>query len=136
MAKRKRYKAVVDPVLKASLVVSTYVSKWEDKEKRKEWLGNYEGQIDAYTKDDFKQQRAIVALAGYYAGFTPDVKEEIRKAVNKAIANKDEALAKFMKVAQEKGLKPVVPSKASELAKKVSELLTIPVPTTRPTTVE
>jgi len=123
MARRKKYKAIVDPLLKASTVVATYVGQW--KKKKEEWKKNYDAKIEKYVGDEGKQLRAIVALGGYYAGFTPEVKGKIREAVQEAVANKDRVLAEFEKTAKEKGIKPIVPEKAEELSKKVAELITI-----------
>ena len=123
MAKRRKYKHVVDPMDKAGYVVATYIRKYE--EEGDDWAKKYKGNIKKYTEDKTKKLRAIVALAGYYAGFTPEVKSAIREAVGRAVANKDKVLAEWEKGAREKGIVPPRPEEAEKLIKKVADIITI-----------
>jgi len=123
MAKRRKYKHVVDPMDKAGYVVATYIKKY--KEEGDDWAKKYKGHIKEYVEDETKKLRALVALAGYYAGFTPEVKSAIREAVGRAVANKDKVLAEWEKGAREKGIVPPRPKEAEELVKKVAEVITI-----------
>jgi len=123
MARKRKYEFITDPVLKASVVVESFVDK--AKTKVGDWADNYKTNIKSYTEDEKRQQAAAAKLAAFYTGLTePEVRNAIREAVNKAKARQAEIISGVL----EKLPVPTVPAAAKSTAKKVAEILGVTTP--------
>jgi hypothetical protein len=123
MARRRKYQFITDPILKASVVIESFVSK--AKKEVSDWAGKYKSEIANYTADENRQTVAATKLAGFYMGITePDVRNAIREAVSRAKARQTEVVGAVLGRLPT----PVVPAEARTTAKKVAELIGAPVP--------
>jgi len=118
MARKRKYRYIIDPITKAAVVIESFVSN--AKKKVDTWSTNYKNNIKAYTTDEARQVFAALKLAGFYQGLSdPEVKSAIRDAINKA----KEKQAEVVSAALPKVPTPVVPAEASATAKKVAEII-------------
>jgi len=123
MARKRKYEFITDPVLKASVVIESFVDK--AKVEVGDWAKEYQTKIRSYTADEKRQQAAAAKLAAFYTGLTePEVRNAIREAVNKAKARQAEIISGVL----EKLPVPTVPAAAKSTAAKVAEILGVTVP--------
>ena len=117
MARKRRYRFIVDPTLKAAAVVGAAVTKFAT--KHKELAEHYETGITGYASDVNKQLWALVKLAGYYEGLQrPEVRNAISDAIKKAKETQTEYVASV-----EPHLPPAIPANVAERAKTLTEKL-------------
>jgi len=119
MARKRKYRHITDPAVKAVLVVDSTVRKFETEHDK--LAKNYDKGILDYTRDAGKQYFAQIKLAGYYAGLAdPEVRNTIRGAIAKAKEKQAEVVATAIK---EGKIPVIVPKEVTERAKKIAELL-------------
>ena len=117
MARRRKYQHITDPILKAAVVVESYVDKAKREVDR--WARDYTANVRRYTGDEARQVFAALKLAGFYEGLqSPDVRNAIREAINSAKSKQVEVVA----AAVESGKVPVaVPREVAAPARTTAE---------------
>jgi len=122
MARRRKYEYITDPILKATVVHKSFVTKIKDPRARAEMRENYEKKLSEYSEREDKQLNAILKLAGYYIGLSdPEVRKAIREAIGKAVDKKTEIYAKLIE--EGKVPAPAVTKEVKETAEEVSKLV-------------
>jgi len=123
MARKRKYDYITDPALKASVVVQRFLS--EANKKLDDWAKDYKDKIKEYMDDSARQELAALKLAGFYVGISqPDVRNDIREAVNKAKAKQ----AEIVSAGIEKVPTPAVSTEVKTLAKKITDIITVTAP--------
>jgi len=123
MARKRKYRYVTDPILKASVVIEQFVSKAGT--DLANWARDYMNKIREYRVDENRQVLAAIKLAGYYQGLAdPDVRNAIREAILRAKAKQAEVVSGALP----KVPTPVVSAEARTTAKKVAEIIGVATP--------
>jgi len=118
MARKRKYRHITDPVLKAAVVVEKFVSK--AKAEVTNWARDYMNNIRDYAADENRQVFAALKLAGFYQGLQdPEVRNAIRDAINRAKSKQSEVVSEALP----KVPVPVVSAEARTTAKKVAEII-------------
>lgn len=121
MARRRKYQYITDPISKAAVVHSAFISKVKDPREREKMVKNYNEKLSKYPEQVAKQEFAVLKLAGFYMGLSkPEVKRAIREAVQSA---KDVQTEIVSKAVEERKIPVVAPEEAESLAKKVSGII-------------
>jgi len=120
MARRRKYKSIVDPLTVATIAVTNF--KLKVKTDLNTMKTNYEQKLKAYIDDTDRQALAAIRMAAFYAGIrSPEVRSAIRTAINQAKSIASEILATLEK----EGKLPVavIPKQIQEEAKPVTQKL-------------
>jgi len=127
MARKRKYRYITDPTLKAAVVVETFVGK--AKREVRTWGSRYITGVTDYTRDENRQVFAALKLAGMYMGLNdPEVKNAIRDAIAKAKAKQAEVVS----AALPKVPVPIVSPEARSTARKVAEIIGAVAPASPP----
>jgi len=120
MARRRRFKYVIDPFTVAAAAVTNFKAKVTT--DLKGMAERYQSNIKAYIEDEAKQISAIIRMGAFYAGIrSPEVRSKIREAVASAKAEANKLLAELEKAGK---IPATVPKGTEVLTRKVAEILT------------